>query len=166
MDHLLSDLLQCNIIFDWSAVMPIVAIVVSIFALFVNRKIAQKNICLSIQQAIFKTVSDKAKDCNTIWENEPENERNENSPHYKVVSEMIISKEVIAKSFYLFKKNYESIKDYENDYYYLLWKQLRSDLRDFIRKAPILAEKIDNQYFSQQIRDLHAIFKEHFETIL
>ena len=127
---------------------------------------ARRNIRLSIQQAIFKIVSEKAKDCNMLWENEPESEQNDKSPHYKVVSELVISKEVIEKSFDLFEKNYKAITKLQEDYYYLLWKQLRTDLRQFIRNAPIIANQIGDKYFIKQITDLHLIFKKHFEETI
>jgi hypothetical protein len=150
--------------FDWSAVTPIIAIAVSIVAIFISRKAAQKNVRLAIQQAIFKTVSDKAKDCNTMWENEPQNERdNKSAPHFKVMSELIISKELIDKSFSLFGDNYRSIEKYQDDYYYLFWKQLRTDLREWIRRTPSIADKLNDEYYSEQVRDLHQKFANHFE---
>jgi hypothetical protein len=77
---------------EWNIVTPIVAILVSCYAVFFNRKFAQKNVRLTIQQAIFKTVSEKVRDCNTMWVNEPENEKNDTSPHFLILSELTISK--------------------------------------------------------------------------
>lgn len=155
--------------FTWTSVMStitaIVAILVSLAAMRINRTMARRNIRLSIQQAIFKIVSEKAKDCNTIWDNETINNPNEKFPHYKVVSELVISMEVINKSFELFEKNYMLISKLQDDYYYLLWKQLRTDLRDFIIKVPEYSDQINNTYFSKQIADLHVIFKKHFELV-
>lgn len=89
-------------------------------ALFVNRRIAQRNIRLSFQQEIFKVVSDKIKEINVLWESEPENEKqNSNSPHFKIISEIIISIEILERSFFLFEKNYKSIKqEFEGDFYF------------------------------------------------
>ncbi len=166
MNHPLFEFLQCSPTFNWSAVTPVIAIVVSILALLINRTIAQKNIRLTIQQAIFKTVSEKSKDCNTLWQNEPTSKTDQREPHYKVISELIISIEVIDKSFYLFEKNYKSVRDYQDDYYYLFWKQLRTDLRGFIMLAPIIAKTVGNEYYTKQIEDLHILFKKHFEQQL
>ena len=131
--------------FTWTSAMStitaIVAILVSTTAMRINRTMARRNIRLSIQQAIFKIVSEKAKDCNTLWDNETIKSLSDKFPHYKVVSELIISKEVIDKSFELFKKNYKLISEFQDDYYYLLWKQLRTDLRNFILKAPEYLEQ-------------------------
>ncbi len=166
MSHLFCAYLLCNLVFDWSAVTPIVAIVVSIVAIFINRRSAQKNIRLAIQQAIFKTVSEKAKDCNTMWECEPQDERDSHSsPHFKVISELIISKEIIDRSFALFGENYKSIKKYEDDYYYLFWKQLRTDFREWIRRTPSIAQKLNNAYYSEQVSDLHQKLGSHFEPV-
>jgi hypothetical protein len=147
-------------------VIPILAFAVSIFALLSNRSNSKKNIQLAIQQVIFKTVAEKAKDCNNLWETEPENEKqNPNSPHFKVVSELIITTEVIEKSFELFGNNDESIEIYKSDYYWLCWKQLRTDLRGFVRKAPQIAIGLNppNAIYTNQIADLHLKFQNHFE---
>jgi hypothetical protein len=153
--------------FNWSAITPIVAVVVSLVALFVNRAIAQRNTRLTIQQALFKTVTDKVKDCNKLWEDEPENEKYADSPHFKVMSELIISIEIIDKSLSLFEKNYKSLrKKHESDYYYLFWKQLRTDLRGWIRRTPTIAKTLNNQYYDLQIADLFRKFEKHFERVI
>lgn len=156
-----------NLFLNWSSVVPILAFIISLIALFSNRSFSKKNIQLSIQQAIFKTVSEKAKDCNTLWESEPPIEaQNENSAHYKIMSELIITKEIIEKSVDLFSKNDKSIIRYKEDYYYLFWKQLRTDLRGWIRRTPQIAIEVNNQYYTQQVADLHAKFQKHFEPVL
>jgi hypothetical protein len=165
MNYILCDCLARQ--FNWSAVTPIVAIVVSIVALCINRAVAQRNTRLTIQQALFKTVSDKVKDCNTLWENEPENERHPNSPHFKVMSELIISVEIIDKSLALFEKNYKTIrKEFEGDYYYLFWKQLRTDLRGWIKSTQTIAKALNNQYYDLQVADLFKKFEKHFEKVI
>ncbi len=152
--------------FNWSAITPIVAIIVSIIALFINRAIAQRNTRLTIQQALFKTVTDKVKDCNALWEIEPENERHPNSPHFKVMSELIISIEIIDKSLSLFQKNYKSIRrEFESDYYYLFWKQLRTDLRDWVKTTPEIAKVLNDDDYNLQVADLFKKFQRHFEKI-
>lgn len=160
-------LLNCDSSFGLSSIMPILAFILSIIALFSARTFSRKNIRLSIQQAIFKTVSEKAKDCNTLWENEPENEKqNEDSPHFKIMSELIITTEIIEKSFSLFGQNDSSIDSNKNDYYYLFWKQLRTDLRGWIRRTPQIAQQQNNLYYSQQVADLHSKFEKYFERVL
>ena len=152
--------------FNWSALTPIVAIIVSIIALFINRAIAQRNTRLTIQQALFKTITDKVKDCNTLWETEPENERHPNSPHFKVMSELIISIEIIDKSLSLFQKNYKSIRrEFESDYYYLFWKQLRTDLRDWVKTTPEIAKVQNDDNYKLQVADLFKKFQRHFEKM-
>jgi hypothetical protein len=163
MIHLLHS--QSN--FGLTSFVPILAFILSIVALYFSITFSRKNIQLSIQQVIFKTVSEKAKDCNTLWENEPANEmQNPNSPHFKVMSELIITTEIIDKSFDLFGKNSNRIKVFKDDYYYLFWKQLRTDLRGWIRRTPQIAEGLNNVYYSQQVADLHARVQNHFEAIL
>jgi len=151
---------------DWNNITAIVAVVVSVIAILVSSKTSRKNIPLSIQQAIFKTVLEKAKDCNALWEMEPQNELdNESSPHFKVMSELIISKEMIDKSVTLFAENYKSIMKYEDDYYFLFWKQLRTDLRGWIRRTPTIAQQLGDNYYTDQVTDLHQKFKNHFEPV-
>ena len=85
---------SCNFTFDWSSVIPTSAFIVSIVALLTSHSNAKKNIRLSIQQAIFNTISEKARDCNSLWEDEAE--RNYiNATHFKVISELIITTEII-----------------------------------------------------------------------
>ena len=159
--------LNCISDFNWSSVLPILAFTLSIVALFSSRTFSKKNIQLSIQQAIFKTVSDKAKECNVLWENEPESEKQKSNPtHFKIMSELIITTEIIEKSFVLFGKNDKSINTFKDDYYYLLWKQLRTDLRGWIRTTRDVAEKENNSYYSKQVADLHNKVEKYFEPIL
>ncbi len=54
---------------------------------------------MSIQLALLKLVLDKSFDCNIVWKNEPENERNDTSPNYLVMTELIITTEILNKSF-------------------------------------------------------------------
>jgi hypothetical protein len=158
--------ISCASKMDWSNITAIVALIVSVIAILVSSKSSRKNTRLSIQQAIFKTVSEKARDCNALWESEPQNERdNELSPHYKIMSELIISKEVIDKSVTLFAENYKSIMKYEDDYYFLFWKQLRTDLRGWIKRTPIIAQQLANNYYTEQVADLHQKLNNHFEPV-
>lgn len=160
-------LLHSHSSFSLISFLPILAFILSIIALYFSINFSRKNIQLSIQQVIFKTVSEKTKDCNTLWENEPANEiQNLNSPHFKIMSELIITTEIIEKSLDLFGKNSSTIKIFRDDYYYLFWKQLRTDLRDWIRRTPQIAEGLNNVYYSQQVEDLHAKFHKHFEPFL
>lgn len=149
---------------DWSSMTPIIAIIISIIALFVNSRLARRNLRLNIQQLIFKTVNEKAKDCNSLWENEPVSEKiNNNSPHFKVISEIIITLETIDKTFGLFEKNYKSIRNDRDYYYYLFWKQLRTDLRGWIRRSPEIAKEMKNEIYSNQINGIYETFSKYFE---
>ena len=102
-----------------------------------------------------------------LWENEQKNEiQNEDSPHFKIMSELIITIEIIEKSFSLFGQNDSSIDSNKNDYYYLFWKQLRTDLRGWIRRTPIIAKQQNNFYYSEQVADLHSKVEKYFERVL
>jgi hypothetical protein len=146
---------------------PYGVLVISIFALYFSVRFSRKNVRLSIQQSLSKIVLDKTFDCNKVWNNEPESEKNESSPHYLVVSELIITIEIVNKSIDIFKKNYKSIIDDKEDYYYIFWKQLTPDIRGWTkRKCEELAD-IDNQSFeviyTDQIKTISRTFKKFFE---
>ena len=148
--------------FPWDIVTPIIAISVSIVALLYNRFIAQRNTRLSIQQTLLKTVTDKVKDCNSIWDTNCKFR----SPNTDLISEIIISIEIIEKTFEIFKKNYSKLDSFKKDYYYLFWKQLRTSLREFIRSTPRIPEEKNDKNYTQQIQDIHSIFKDFFENPL
>jgi hypothetical protein len=143
---------------------------VSIFALFVSILsvvysviYSKKNIRFGIQESIFKTVSEKARNCNYLWDAEPRIEKeNPNSPHFKIMSELIITKEIIEKSFELFGKNELPIKNNKDDYYYLFWKQLNTDLRGWISRTPEIAKGLKNEYYTKQVVDLFEKVQKHF----
>ncbi|MBL7710702.1 MAG: hypothetical protein JNJ86_16650 [Chitinophagaceae bacterium] len=155
--------------FGLTSFIPILAFIVSVTALYFSVRFSRRNIQLSIQQAILKTVSEKARDCNQLWESEPANEmQNPNSPHFKIMSELIITTEIIDRAFDLFGKNNSAIMKFKEDYYYLFWKQLRTDLRGWVRRTPQIAEQLQPQniYYSQQVVDLHNRVQAHFEQVL
>lgn len=169
LNQLMIILLYCNSSFGLTTFVPILAFIVSALALYFSITFSRRNIQLSIQQAIFKTVSEKAKDCNILWENEPALEmQNPNSPHFKVMSELIITTEIIERSFDLFSKNSRTIKIFKEDYYYIFWKQLRTVLRGWVRRTPQISEQLQppNVHYAQQVADLHNKVQAHFEPIL
>ena len=108
-----------------------------------------------IQQLIFKTITEKVKDCNLIWEQEC----NIDSTNHKLISEIIISREIIDKSFELFEKNYKSIRKLQTQFYKLFWTQLRTDLRVYIiERTPKIAEMQTNDVYKRQISDIRSWF--------
>jgi len=145
--------------FPWSLLTSIIAIVVSITALYINRRMAQKNIRLSIQQLIFKTISEKVKDCNSIWEQEC----TPNSPNTKLISEIIISREIIDKSFDLFESNYSSIRKFQENFYKLFWTQLRTDLRSYIIKNTETIARSEKPVYQKQVEDIRRWFTKFYK---
>ncbi len=82
------------------------------------------------------------------------------------LSELIISIEIIDKSLSLFQKNYKSIRrEFESDYYYLFWKQLRTDLRDWVKTTPEIAKVQNDDNYKLQVADLFKKFQRHFEKM-
>jgi hypothetical protein len=152
---------------DWATrILSIVAIVVSIISLLVSRGYSRRNILLSVQQSIFKTLSDLVIECNNIWKYESELgaggviER----PYYGSISKIIISMEVINRAFELFEKNSKSVREDEDNYFYLFWKQLDPGLRGFLRDHAFnIAAKLNNRYYTDQVHDIHIRFEKYFE---
>jgi hypothetical protein len=167
--HFCSGLLLCANAAGFSTwVLPVIAIIIAGLSFWKSTSYSGKNLRISVRQAIFKTVGEKAKDCNAAWEKEnmvpvagPQNK-----PYFSTVSEVIISMEVIGKSLDLFKREYKAVMDNEDDYYWLFWKQLRTDLRGFLRtNAPDIAATMRNDYYTQQVNDIHKRFGKHFEPV-
>ena len=156
-------IIDCNNLFDWKAILSIIAIVISIVSLYINYTFSIKNLRNSTQQSIFKTISEKAKECNFLWEKEPENEKNDTSPHFKISTEIKITIEIVEKSFYIFEKNYKNIRDYENDFYYLFWKQLNPDIRGWIKERSLSISKRFDKVYTDQIKSIHEKFEDFFE---
>ncbi len=141
----------------------LLALVISFIALSRNTKFSNKNITLSIQQAIFKMVMEKAKDCNLAWVNEPINEKeNKLSPHFSIATELIIAIEVIDKAFYLFGKNQASLNEFKKDYYSLYWKQLAPDVRGWVMETTPKIQNDYNDVFVNQIDKIQTTFKDFF----
>ncbi len=158
-------ILHCHTSPMLNSLLPIFAFLLSLIALYYSVTFSKRNIQLSIQQAIFKSISEKTKDCNNLWEKESQLEKqNENSPNFKVMSELIITIEIIEKSLDLFGKNSNSINKYRDDFYYLFWKQLRTDLRSWIRRTPQIATQYGDIY-TKQVIDLHSKVQKYFEPV-
>jgi hypothetical protein len=153
--------------FDWSKLAPVVtatiSIIISIVALWRSSRSSRKTTSLSVQQAMFKMVQEKSKDCNIAWINEPENEQNEISPHFAVITEVIISLEVINRAFQLFDGNYKSLEDQKGDYYYLYWKQLRPAIRGWIMNQVKKASEFDDRVYKDQLNTINTSFGKYFE---
>lgn len=148
---------------DWKSILAIIAIAISIISLCLNYNFSIKNIRNSTQQSIFKTISEKAKECNDLWDKEPENERSNSSPHFKISTEIMITIEIIERSFRLFEKNYKDIRKFEQDFYYLFWKQLTPDIRGWIKERAINNSQNFDQIYIDQIKSIYDKFNEHFE---
>lgn len=156
---------------DWESVARIstiatsvLAIIVSIIALNRNTKFSNKNITLSIQQAVFKMVIDKAKDCNSVWLNEPKDEMNGTSPHFLIITEFIVAIDIINKAFELFGKNL-NVSEFKKTYYYLYWKQLLPDIRGFVmERAKEIAKRVNDDVYTNQINSIHSTFSDFFEN--
>jgi hypothetical protein len=163
MNHPLCQISNSFSSLDWKTITSILAIAISIITIFITRHYNQKTTRLAIQQRIFITVLEKAKDCNKVWENEPADEMNDTSPHFKVITEMVISSEIIDTSLTLFSKNYKSVIDDKPFYYYIFWKQLNVDLRGFFReRTPDIAKKVNSQDYDKQLYRLRKLFESHF----
>jgi len=166
----------------WSFLFKLITILVSAVALIIsirslnltakysatNIANATKNMRLSIQQAMAKTASEKAKDCNNLWKASRDAELGSPAirpfPHYSIITEMVISREVIDKAFSLYAKNYDEAKYDGDDCAYLFWKQLTPDIRGFFRETAFrFGISGKNQVYSKQVYELYLFVKNHME---
>ncbi|MBM3437440.1 MAG: hypothetical protein FJY07_14635 [Bacteroidetes bacterium] len=139
----------------WSTLISTITVIVAFVALIINTILARKNIRLSIHKTIIDIVNQKVIECNTIWDTV----QNEITRDKRVVSEIIITNEVLVRSLDLFHdKSRFSINNTE-DYYYIFWKQLRTNLREYIRKE-YQREAINhpNEVYTQQLQHIYKMF--------
>jgi hypothetical protein len=150
------------------------ALIVAGLSLKYTLKNARKNIRLSIQQAVIKTAIEKAKDCNVAWDKskkffddlEAKGTKFEKKEHYDVISELVISKEIILKSFTVFSKQDRDVIEEKEDYAYIFWKQLNTALRGFFTSDAIkiaLAYKHSTTY-GDQLLGVNDFVKKHNEN--
>ncbi len=119
------------------ALKDFISILISITAVAISITIFYSNRKLNIKQNILKTALDKAKDCNEIWKNEGKEKDN---PHYDLISELLISKELIEISYDLYNASHKDKQKYSTAF----WKQLRTGLRGFyISESFIRAKKFN-----------------------
>lgn len=156
--------------FDWMKITPMInsllAVLISFLALRVNIKSTKRNIRLSMQQAVFKIVSDKAKESNKVWLDEPQIEKNNPySPHFLVMTELVITTQIVDRSFSLFGKNMESISKFEDDYYFLFYTQLTPDLRGWLQKTLQIAKELEPNggIYTDQAKAVWKKLEKHFE---
>jgi len=160
---------MCTI--DWDILSKLATILISVLALFVsisamnrNTRFSNKNISLSVQQAIFKIVAEKAHDCNNVWINEPENElKSKDSPHFLVTTELIISIEVINTALILFDKQSDLIGESRSKHFEIFWKQLIPDVRGWVQNVTPIIQKNHNEVFFNQIETIHKNLSPFFD---
>lgn len=142
---------------------PYFGILISLIALGFSINFSRKNVRLSIQQTLLKLVLDKAYDCNKMWVNEPDHD--ESGDHFKVLTELIITTEIVDKSFTLFEKNDSKIDNYKNHIYSIFWKQLTPDIRGWAKKKCDNfgnSENEEKKVEIDQIKKIKEIFNEHY----
>jgi len=150
------------------------ALMVSGLSLAFTLRNVRKNIRLSIQQAVIKTAVEKAKDCNAAWDKskkffddwEAKGAKFESKEHYDVISELVISKEIILKSFTVYSKQDSRVIEEKQDYAYIFWKQLNTALRGFFTSEAV---KIALAYghkttYGGQLLEVNDFVKNHNEN--
>lgn len=142
---------------DWNLAVSLFAALTSVAALVISYTYSRKNVRLSIFQSVIRSISEKAKDCNGLWELDSK----PGLPNHKLVSELVISRELIDKSLILFHGNEKRARQDKDEFYYLFAKQLRTDIRNFVMNA---AEKHKEQgeIYCQQIEGIKEAFSKHF----
>lgn len=140
---------------------PLLALGAIVFTVIYSRK----NIWLSGQLHLINLVSGKAKDCNLVWANEPKPYTPEDY-HILVISEMIISIEVIDRSVKVLSRGNENVSDSKEDIYYIFWKQLHVDVRGWASKTRdfVIRKNIPStDPYAIQVETIHKYFEKYFE---
>lgn len=147
---------------EFKDIISLLAFLVSIYAILLSIRNYTKNVRLSIHNNLIKLISEKSRDCNQIWDS-LKHEENDNDPNIKLISEIIITTELINKLMCIYKKNYKSLKkEYLEDYKFIFWKQLNTGLRDWLKQVN-LKEKDKNPTYKQQIDDIKSYFINQIE---
>ncbi len=146
---------------DWNLFLSLIAICISFRALYTSNKLQRQNLSLSIRQKLYDVANERASVCNRVWISELKTK--ESMPNFNTVSEMVITVEVMERSFSLFQLHKKDSILNKGDFYYIIWKQLNTELRDFVIKSKTLSEYSSNQIYRSQIDGLFSKFLEYFE---
>lgn len=84
-------------------------------------------------------------------------------PNFNTVSELVITIEVMERSFSLFQLHKKRKILNSEDFYYIIWKQLNTELRDFVTKSKTLSDYLNNQIYKSQIDGICSKFSDYFE---
>jgi hypothetical protein len=143
-------------------IISLLAFLVSIFAIWLSTRNYTKNVRLSIHNNLIKLILEKSRDCNQIWDGIIQ-EKKQNNPNFDLISEIIITTELINKLMCIYKKNYKSLKkEYLEDYKFIFWKQLNTGLRVWLNQDN-LKEKHESTIYKQQIDDIKSYFNNHIK---
>lgn len=143
-----------------SPLISLCAFILALISLLYTLRNAKKSMRLSIQQAVIKTAIEKAKDCNIIWD------KSNITEHYDVISEMVISKEIILKSFEVYQKLEKGVIKEKEDYAYIFWKQLKTDVRGFFTSEAVKIALRANckTTYGDQLLSINDFIKNHNEN--
>src|ERR1700761_194489 len=113
---------------NWATIIALLALGVSWYSVAKNIEFSRKTVQVyrstlrvSMQQAIFKVVSNKAKDVNKIWEQLPPERQIKSDPHCDLMSEIVITKEILEEAFNLFKLHDDDVINEKGHFYYLFY---------------------------------------------
>jgi hypothetical protein len=128
-------------------------------------KSTQKTLRLSIQQKIVETATSKAYDCNKMWE---ENSLSQENANLDLMNLLVISREIIQEQISLFGRNYNNLEDSKNSIYFIFYKQIKPEIRQWLKNTESISENLQpkNEYYEKMIIDSYAVFKQFFEQPL
>ena len=84
-------------------------------------------------------------------------------PNFSTISELVITIEVMERSFSLFELRKKASILNKEDFYYIIWKQLNTELRGFIVNSKALGEYSKNQIYRSQVEGVFDKFSMHYE---
>lgn len=146
---------------NWDLILSLIAICISVYALYTSNKLQKQNLSLSIRQKLFDVANERAAACNKVWSSEVKTK--EPMPNFSTISELVITIEVMERSFSLFELRKKASILNKEDFYYIIWKQLNTELRGFIVNSKALGEYSKNQIYRLQVEGVFDKFSMHYE---
>lgn len=146
---------------NWDLILSLIAICISAYALYTSNKLQKQNLSLNIRQKLFDVANERAAACNKVWSTEVKTK--EVMPNFSTISELVITIEVMERSFGLFELRKKASILNKEDFYYVIWKQLNTELRGFVVNSKTLTEYSKNQIYRSQVEGIFDKFSMHYE---
>lgn len=159
-----------------TVVIAICSFVVAVKTFKISTRNTRRNLRLTIQQALLKTAMEKAKDCNSVWERQDTyyqsvyTSAGKGEYHFSlreflyddVVSEVLMSTEVLDTAFHLYNEAGEFFSEEEKKKYIrVFWKNLKTSIRELV-----VDTGIEMVIDSEHLKDIRGTYGHQLLSIL